>query len=223
MNTPIRIVAVDDHAMFRESLVRLLETVPTFTVLAHCSTLQEAALILPNIHPDVVLLDYDLGTEVGTDLLTTLRRLDSNAKVLIVTGGMRPSVTIRALEAGVSGLILKQSNPHQLVDAIRRVAAGETWWDTGVLHQLGALAAEGEPQKQNVRTLTERQQTVLKGILDGLTNKEIAFQIGVSETSVKSTIQELFSKAGVRTRGQLVRVAIETYSSEWLSDQQSNN
>jgi DNA-binding NarL/FixJ family response regulator len=114
-------------------------------------------------------------------------------------------------------VILKQSNPQQLIQAIRRVAAGETWWDTGVLRSLGKI---GPDTVGTVKALTERQQTVLRGILDGLTNKEIATQIGTSETSVKATIQELFSKAGVRTRSQLVRFAIERYSAEWLAYQQ---
>lgn len=222
MNAPIRIFVVDDHTMFRESLVRLLNGLPEFSVVAHCASLQEARQIIVAARADVLLLDYDLGMEVGTDFLTTLRQLDTDIKVLMVTGGMGASVTVKALDAGISGLILKQSNPNQLVEAIHRVSLGETWWDTEVLRLLGRLAVEDPPQRQQVRSLTEKQRVVLRGILDGLTNKEIADQTSTSETSVKAIIQELFNKAGVRTRGQLVRVAIERYSSDWLSEKQIN-
>ena len=217
MSETIRIFVVDDHAMFRESLVRLLEGVPGFSVVAHCATLAEATRIIQALDADILLLDYDLGIEIGTDFLATLRELKKDLPVLMVTGGMRSTVVMEAIHAGISGVILKQSHPQQLIEAIRRVVAGETWWDTDVLRSLGKI---GPDTAETVKALTERQQIVLRGILDGFTNKEIAAQIGASETSVKATIQELFSKAGVRTRSQLVRVAIERYSAEWLAYQQ---
>ena len=112
--------------------------------------------------------------------------------------------------------MLKHSDPRHLVNAIRRVAAGETWWDPGILRAETPAGERSSPA--NVRALTERQRHVLRSILDGLSNKEIAARMQASETSVKATIQELFHKAGVRTRSQLVRVAIERYSRDWLKE-----
>lgn len=218
MANPVRILFIDDHTLFRESVVRLLEREPELEVAAQCATLTEANRILATTSVDVVLLDYDLGEEVGTDFLNTLRRMRGEMKVLVVTGGMGASATIKAVDHGISGIILKHSDPHQLVDAIRRVAAGETWWDTGVLHSLGTDAKKLSVPGESVRSLTDRQRQVLRSILDGLTNKEIAARMEASETSIKASIQELFIKAGVRTRSQLVRIAIERYSSDWLKE-----
>jgi two-component system nitrate/nitrite response regulator NarL len=141
----------------------------------------------------------------------------------MVTGGMRASATLKAVDAGISGIILKHSDPYQLVEAIRRVAAGETWWDTGVLHSLGAASDKSSMPVERVKSLTDRQREVLRSILDGLTNKEIASRMQASETSIKASIQELFLKAGVRTRSQLVRIAIERFSSDWLQEEDKSS
>jgi DNA-binding NarL/FixJ family response regulator len=167
---------------------------------------------------------------VGTDLLgpDLLVRRDAGpaqamavgAKVIMVTAGMRASAALHAVNAGVAGMVLKHSDPRHLVEAIHRVAAGETWWDPGI--QSAAVGDDhgAAGSHATVRSLTVRQRQVLRSILDGLTNKEIAARLQASETAIKATIQELFSKAGVRTRSQLVRVAIERYSLDWLTDAQ---
>lgn len=210
----IRILLIDDHTLFRESLARLLATEAGLRVAGHCATVAEGVRALAEVDVDVVLLDYDLGDEVGTNLLGQLGAAGQGTKVMIVTAGMGANATLHAANAGVAGIVLKHSDPRHLVEAIRRVAAGETWWDPGIL-RLATEPAESAPVRV---ALTERQRQVLRCILDGLTNKEIAARIEVSETSVKASIQELFSKAGVRTRSQLVRVAIERYSLEWLKE-----
>ncbi len=119
-------------------------------------------------------------------------------------------------------MIFKHSGPGQLIDAIRRVANGGTWLDDGTLRSLIADSSERKDLESTVRSLSERQRQVLRSILDGLSNKEIAAKLQVSETSLKSTIQELFNKAGVRTRSQLVRIAIEKYSTDWLRSERVN-
>ncbi len=216
MSNPVRILLVDDHALFRESLVRLLESESDFRVVGHCATIAQARQILSNTPVDVILLDYDLGEEFGTDLIQQLHIRESSVRVLIVTAGMRDSVTLNALNTGVTGVIFKHSGPGQLIDAIKRVAKGGTWLDEGIMRSLIADSSERKELEQRVRSLSERQHQVLRSILDGLANKEIAAKLQVSETSIKATIQELFNKAGVRTRSQLVRIAIEKYSTDWL-------
>jgi len=134
----------------------------------------------------------------------------------MVTAGMRDSVTREVLSAGVSGVIFKHSGPGQLIEAIHRVAQGEMWLDTGAIRSLIATSDKKPLALQDVQPLTERQREVLHGILDGLTNKEIASKLQASESSIKAVIQELFHKAGARTRSQLVRIAIEKYSKSWL-------
>jgi DNA-binding NarL/FixJ family response regulator len=218
MSSPTRILLVDDHGLFRESLVRLLESEPDFSVVAHCSSISEAMDVIRNGLVDVVLLDYDLGDEQGTDLVRQVHGFPTQPRILMVTAGMSDRITLDVLGAGVAGILYKHSKPAQLVDAIRRVARGEMWLDDSIIRSLASQAKGQNAEAQNTRPLTQRQQEVLSGILDGLTNKEIAWKLKVSESSIKAVIQELFQKAGVRTRSQLVRIAIERHATDWLSN-----
>jgi two-component system, NarL family, nitrate/nitrite response regulator NarL len=217
MNPPTRILLVDDHSLFRESLVRLLEAQTDLRVVAHCAGIAEALNILDRNPIDVILLDYDLGEERGTELLRQLEARDLRAKVLMVTAGMSESVTRDALQAGVDGVLYKHNSPDQLLEAIRKVAGGEMWLEGQIIRSLVVESEERAAESRGTRPLTERQLEVLSGILEGLTNKEIAWNLKVSESSVKAVIQELFHKAGVRTRSQLVRIAIEKHAGDWIS------
>ena len=216
MTAPVRILLVDDHTIFRESLLRLLAREPDLQVIGHCATVAEGRQILATTEVDLVLLDYDLGEESGTDLLKYLYELRSRVRVLMLTAGMMASATLSAFDKGASGIILKHSGTHQLLEAIKKVSRGEVWWDADVMRSAVSNATDKSTAGGTTRDLTERQRIVLRGILDGLTNKEIAAHLQASETAVKASIQELFGKAGVRTRSQLVRVAIERFSSDWL-------
>ncbi len=218
MSGGVHILLIDDHALFRESLVRLLAVEAGLNVVGHCATIAEARRIMSETSVDVVLLDYDLGEESGTDLLKYLHQTESKARVLVLTAGMRASATLTALDSGAAGVILKHSGTRQLLEAINRVAQGETWWDTALLRVALTDAKDKTDILAKAQELTDRQRVVLRCILDGLSNKEIAAQLRTSETLVKATIQELFYKAGVRTRSQLVRVAIERFSAEWLQN-----
>jgi two-component system, NarL family, nitrate/nitrite response regulator NarL len=217
MKTPIRLLLIDDHSLFRESLVRLLEAEQDITVAAHCASVTSAREILAKTPVDVVLLDYDLGDETGTELLRGRDLRKSNLKILMVTAGMRDEVMLSVLNAGVAGVIFKHNGPGHLIEAIRKVASGDMWLDAGVMRSLISGSREKRATSGSAKSLSARQREVLLRILDGFTNKDIASQLTISETSVKATIQELFKKAGVKTRSQLVRTAIEKYSSEWLS------
>jgi DNA-binding NarL/FixJ family response regulator len=207
---------VDDHSLFRESLSRFLEADPAFLVVGQCGTASEAISAYSETLTDVVLLDYDLGEEQGTRLLPELKSRFGEARVLMVTAGMSDTIALQAMEAGASGVFLKHSSLDQLVTAIHQVMKGEIWLDIGVAHSLFGGQSTRRERFERTQPLTSRQSEVLRGILDGLTNKEIAWNLKVSESSVKAVIQELFHKAGVRTRSQLVRIAIEKHSSDWL-------
>lgn len=212
----IRILMVDDHSLFRESLSRLLETSPLLRIVHHCATVSEALTAFSSDEVDLILLDYDLGEESSVGLLTELKRRPGNARVLMVTAGLSDEATLQVMEAGAAGIFLKQGSPDQLIAAIKLVADGGTWLDgAAVQSMLSGRQAQSE-QMHRARSLTPRQSEVLRGILDGLANKEIAWTLNISESSVKAVIQELFHKAGVRTRSQLVRIAIEKHSSDWL-------
>jgi DNA-binding NarL/FixJ family response regulator len=204
----IRLLLVDDHPLFREGLARLLASDRDFEIVAQCSTSTEALRLLSRSDVDVVLLDFDLGDDQGNHFVSSARRSGYKGKILMVTAGMTATESSAALKLGASGIVLKHSSPGTLVNAIRLVAKGETWVDAKVILQMADRLSQDSPQRLP-RTLTEREDQVLQGVFEGLTNKEIAVNIGVSESSVKATLQQLFDKTGVRTRSQLVRIALE--------------
>lgn len=209
----IRVLLVDDHSLFRESLGRLLEAEGGMQVVGTCQTPAEAVSILHTTPVDLVLLDHDLGEQQSTAFFA-LAKQSFNGRVLLVTAGMSETEALRALETGASGLFLKHSPPGQLIEAIHQVMAGETWIDPKAVRALESArneAEKNEPAKPAVLPLTAREQAVLKGIFEGLANKEIAARLQISESSVKAGVQQLFDKTGVRTRSQLVRIALERH------------
>jgi len=218
MSSEIRILLIDDHSLFRESLSRLLQTEPDFRIVATCASASEA-LALPRLEEiDVVLLDYDLGPEQGTRFLDRAHSAGFPGRILMVTAGMSDSVMLRMLENGSSGVFLKHSPPSRLVEAIRKVFAGEVWLDPAVTRSIIAAATGNAAAPRRTQGLTQREQAVLKGVFEGLTNKEIGAHLAISESSVKAVLQQLFEKTGVRTRSQLVRIALEKHSDEWLTN-----
>lgn len=200
---------VDDHSLFRESLSRLLEGEPDLKIAGSCASATDALAVLDIEEVDIVLLDYDLGEEQGSSFLEGARRKGFTGRVLMVTAGMSDGGTLRALEGGASGVFLKHSPPAQLIDAIRNVMKGEMWLDPKAVRSLVAGASGKSDEQRASQPLSGRERSVLKGVFEGLTNKEIAGSLQISESSVKAALQQLFEKTGVRTRSQLVRIALE--------------
>jgi len=207
---PIRILLVDDHTLFRDSVARLLAAEPDFAIVGACADSAAALRVISDAAVDLLLLDFDLGQENGADLLRRLHEASFPGRVLVVTAGVTPQETADLLRGGVSGIFLKHDSPASLCRSIRDVAAGQVRFDQDLLNR-AVRTMSGEPGKARSTQLTERERQVLSYVLDGLTNKEIADRLAVSESAVKGTLQQLFAKASVRTRSQLVRFALEHY------------
>jgi len=183
-------------------------------MVADCSSIEQAIEVLKNRAVDLVLLDYDLGPQRAPDFLERARALGVTPRVLMVTAGITPSESVQILNEGASGLFLKHSSPALLAEAIRKVHGGETWVDQRCLRDIVHVASqpEGRPASKD---FTERERAVLRGVFEGLSNKEIGARLGISESSVKAALQQLFQKTGVRTRSQLVRIALEQFAGQW--------
>jgi two-component system, NarL family, nitrate/nitrite response regulator NarL len=205
----IRLMLVDDHTLFREGLARLLEAESGLQLVGHFSSTSEALAAAELNSVQVILLDFDLGETRGLHFLREARVKGFGGKILMVTAGMSDVDALQALQNGASGIFLKHNPPTSLITAIYRVAAGEPWLDSSSLDSL--VGAASNKIKQPSSTLNQREQAVLKGVFEGLTNKEIAVQIDISESYVKAVLQQLFAKTGVRSRSQLVRVALEKH------------
>jgi len=206
----VRILLLDDHALFRESVSRLLSVEPGFEVVAHCGTIEEALAVLRKRPIDLVLLDFDLGDRDGRDFLRIASQQGFHGKILVVTAGVDAGAASELIRAGIAGVFRKHDSAALLAQGIREVMAGKVWFDQEQLRS--ALRSEAATSLENrSRLFTQREQQVLSGVFEGLANKEIAARIGVSESSVKATLQQLFLKTGVRTRSQLVRIVLEQY------------
>jgi two-component system, NarL family, nitrate/nitrite response regulator NarL len=203
----IRILLVDDHLLFRESVERLLGAEPDFEVVGGCATSDEALAVLARAPVDVLLLDLDLGRESGGDLLQRARAAGFSGRVLMVTAGIDPLGTSELLRSGIAGVFLKHDSPTALCESIRQVAAGRVIFNQELLQRAIERLRGSVPAA--AKAFTERERQVLRLVLDGRSNKEIADRLSASESAVKGLLQQLFAKTGVRTRSQLVRVVLE--------------
>jgi DNA-binding NarL/FixJ family response regulator len=218
MNQPMRVLIVDDHTLFRESLSRLLESETDYRIVATCASANDALRIIAEKDIDIVLLDYDLGEQPGTHFVTEGKKRGFTGRVLMVTGGINEQTMLRALDDGTAGFFLKSSPLAELIQAMRRVTMGETWIDPGLAKALIATARQ-KNEEISQKSLSVRERKVLRFVFEGLSNKEIGQQLGISEGSVKAALQQLFARTGVRTRSQLVRIAVERHSGDWLNDE----
>lgn len=204
-----KILLVDDHALFRDSVARFLDDDTRLQVVGGCATLEEAKEFLLKCPVDLILLDFDLGQRDGVEFMRLAASVGYRGRVLLVTAGVDEGTAATLVKSGIAGVFFKHDPPAALLDAIHEVLAGKVWFDQNYLQKIVGQAAETEPPR--TRKLTEREQQVLVGVFEGLANKQIAERLQVSESSVKATLQQLFQKTGVRTRSQLVRIALEQY------------
>lgn len=209
---PIRLFLLDDHGLFRDGLARLLSSDPEFSLVGAEALPPRALAVLKDQPVDVLLLDYSLGEHhSAADFVVDLRQQGFTGKILLVTAGLPDREALQMIRAGVAGIFHKQHATEDLRRSIREVFEGKVLIEEHYLRKLVQVAAED--QSRNVR-LTDREKQILRFLIEGLANKEIAGQLSVSESAVKASLQTLFSKTGVRTRSQLVRVALEQFREE---------
>jgi two-component system nitrate/nitrite response regulator NarL len=200
-----KILLVDDHALFREGAARLLDTEPDLRVIDCCGSLDEALGIIASREVDLVLLDVDLGRERGFQFFKPAHKMGFSGRIMIVAGVVGLFEARRLIQYGAAGIFLKQNPPDLLVDAIRTVMSGALFVDPTLRDCLYSSSSPGPSHEE----LTSRERAVWDGVVEGLANKEIAARVHISEALVKVTLQQLFDSYGVRTRSQLVRIALE--------------
>jgi two-component system, NarL family, nitrate/nitrite response regulator NarL len=213
VSAPVRVFIVDDHALFREGLTRLLGTEHGLEVVGSVGT-AEAALEqlgkLGKLEVDVLIADYDLGAANALPLIAEVKQRGHTVRMLLVTAGVPSRDAVELLKLGVSGIFQKQHPPEELLRTIREVAAGKAVFDQDYFVR---LLEEAGSAKEKLK-LTERERTILSLLLEGQSNKEIGNALKLSESAVKAAFQQLFARTGVRTRSQLVRIALEELRDE---------
>jgi two-component system nitrate/nitrite response regulator NarL len=207
----IRVFVVDDHALFRAGLLRLLDADETLVVVGSAASAASALEQLKHIETDVLILDYQLGTDNALTVARGLRERNFQGRSLVVTAGLPDQDALELIRLGVSGIFHKVHSPEDLHRTIREVAAGKMLIDQSYVQKL----AESMTQLRDTPSrLTERDRRVLRLLLEGYSNKEIATELKLSESSAKAALQQLFARTGVRTRSQLVRIALEKLRDE---------
>ena len=198
----IRLMLLHPRALFRTSLARLLETEQSVELVAECAEAGEATSRLTDSRPDIVICDFGIWRE----FVNAARDAGYPGKFLAIAEQVEPTACVSALRRGVAGVVLSSDSPARLMQAIHAVGSGGAWVNQEVIQ----LLADRYPQHEEMKLegLGEREQAVLRGVLGGLTNRKIADQIGLSEATVKATLQHLFTRTGVRTRSQLVRIML---------------
>jgi DNA-binding NarL/FixJ family response regulator len=209
----IRVALVDDQAMIRSGLARILAPEDGFVVVAECADGREAVQKLPALRPDVVLMDVRMPTLDGIAATEQLRSGPEPLIVLVLTTFGEDEILWRAIEAGASGFILKDSSAEDLIAAVRAVSGGGAWFDPGVaprvLDEYRRLVAPAAREAARLDSLTDREHEVLRLLARGATNAEIADELYLAETTVKSHIGSVFSKLGVRDRSAAIVFAYD--------------
>jgi DNA-binding NarL/FixJ family response regulator len=207
MKEPLRLFVVDDHAIVRAGVRLLLEAQNGFDVVGEADSGEEALDQVPELAPDVVLLDLSLPGMNGIETARALKQRLPRTRFVALSMHEDPEYVQGFLEAGGSGYVPKSSVETQLVDAILAVSRGEYYAPAKLLAELAREMASGDPYKH--ARLTGREHEVVKQIAHGATYREIAEMLGISEKTVATYRERASEKLGVRTRAELVRWAIE--------------
>lgn len=207
----IRLLLLDDHAMFREGLALSFEREAYLKVVGQYSSFAEA---MPHLKGEIamVLLDVETGDTSGLEFVEAANRMGFEGQILVLTAGVTGEEAVKLIQAGVSGIIHKRHTVAELCEVLRKVAGGERWLENDYLTPLfrSVDRTRGATRPQ----LTERDRLVMRAIFHGLSNKDIAGRLKISEGAVKASIRQLFDKLGSRTRAQLVRIAVEQFKDQ---------
>jgi two-component system, NarL family, nitrate/nitrite response regulator NarL len=212
-----RVLLVDDHAIFRDCLSHVLSLQAGIRIVGAVGTVGDALEVLNYVTADVVLLDYDLGYQNGSEAMAILTRRGFRGRIAILTAWVERNDIASLLAHGVTAIVLKDRPLEFVVQLVRNLTDPGFSWIDDRCHEL-LFAGHEAPLHPTEHGFSAREREVLQLIVAGLSNKEIAAHQALSETSVKATIQRLFGKVGVRSRGQLIRLALERHRAELQSE-----
>lgn len=204
----INIMITDDHSMIREGLKSLLELDGDIKVIAEAVDGQDCLNKLETVTPDVLLLDINMPVMNGLDVLKNLKLRKNKVKVLVITAHNEVEYLMKAVDIGVNGYVLKDSESAVLKKAIVSIAAGENYIQPSLIPALNAKMIEKNEDGVKLENLTSREIEVLKLLAVGMYNKEIAETLNISERTVKNHVSNIFKKLNVTDRTQAAVFAI---------------
>jgi two-component system response regulator DevR len=203
----IRVFLLDDHEVVRFGLREMLEREGDIEVVGESGSAVEAAHRIPALRPHVAVLDGRLPDGSGIDVCREIRSVDPTINALILTSYDDDEALFAAIMAGAAGYVLKQIHGTDLVDAVRRVAAGQSLLDPAVTARVLERIRRGPEQPDEFKDLTEQERKILMLIAEGLTNREIAERMFLAEKTVKNYVSSLLAKLGLERRTQAAVLA----------------
>jgi DNA-binding NarL/FixJ family response regulator len=204
----IRVVLVDDHTIVRAGLRMVLEADPAFEVVGEAETAASAIELVRTTTPDVVLLDINLPDESGLKVVEAIRQ--PGVRLLMLSVHDDPEIVRESVRIGAHGYLRKDTTPADLRAAIRAVHAGDAWFSPSVARTLAeTIRSQPEGGPDPLERLTDREREVLVRIAQGLSNKEIAADLGISARTVESHRDSLMRKTGLKNVAALTRLAME--------------
>ena len=198
----IRVFLLDDHEIVRRGIKELLESEPDIVVVGESGLADEAARRIPALRPDVAILDARLPDGSGIDVCREIRSLDPEIKALILTSYDDDEALFAAIMAGAAGYTLKQVRGNDLVETVRRVAAGESTLDPSVTAAVLERIRNGPPVDDELERLTAQEQRILDLIGEGMTNRQIGERMFLAEKTVKNYVSSMLAKLGLTSRTQ---------------------
>jgi len=210
----IRVFLLDDHEVVRTGLRELLEHDGDIEIVGESGSAPEAIRRIPALRPDVAVLDARLPDGNGIDVCRQIRSVDPSIHGLILTSYEDDEALFAAIMAGASGYVLKQIRGTDLVDAVRRVASGQSLLDPAVTQRVLERIRSGVEPPSELRSLTEQERRILVHIAEGLTNREIAAKMFLAEKTVKNYVSSLLAKLGLERRTQAAVLATRLLGGE---------
>lgn len=204
----IQVMIVDDHKMVREGLKRILELNGDIEVIDEADNGKDLIKKLKTVKPDIVLLDINMPVMNGIEVLEYLSKRKKSPKVLVLTVHNEVEYLMKAVDLGINGYILKDSEAEELIKAVHFVYKGETFIQPSMIPLLNSRLIAREFDQDKVNKLSDRETEVLKLVSVGMFNKEIAKKLGISERTVKNHMFTIFKKIGVTDRTQAAIFAI---------------
>lgn len=208
----IRILVVDDHAIVRDGIKLIMETVDELEVVGEAGNGREGLEQAEALKPDVVLMDLRMPEMDGLTTIKHLREDHPEIAIIILTTYNEDDLMYQGLQLGAQGYLLKDVDRQTLIRTIKAAAQGETLLQPEILQRImsqGGVQPSGVKGRVGDTNLTERENEVMRGVAAGERNKEIAYRLGISERTVKAHLTHIFNKLGVDSRAGAVAVAVE--------------
>jgi two-component system, NarL family, response regulator DevR len=204
---PIRVFLLDDHEVVRRGLRELLEAEPDIEVVGEAESAAAALRRIPALRIDVAVLDARLGDGSGIDVCREIRSQDESIRAIILTSYDDDDALFAAIMAGAAGYVLKQIHGTDLVDGIRRVAAGQSLLDPALVARVLKRVRDGAEPPDELAALTEQERKILACIAEGMTNRQIGQRLYLAEKTVKNYVSSLLAKLGLERRTQAAVLA----------------